>query len=981
MMPSILKAQLTTSSAAPYNTATHLVNNVLMGNGVQGYNISSYGAVFQRGFFDNGTTAIGMDSGIVMSSGSIANIPTSSGFGASTAIFPNTATQGGGDADLLAVAQSVPGLIGQSFSVNSTWDACIIEFDFVPLSDTVEFDYVFGSEEYLTWINSPFNDVFGFFLSGPGITGPYSSSAINVATVPNTTPPLPISISTIHPTLNGTYYNSGNVNIAYNGYTDVMTAVLEVQACDTFHMKLGIADGSDKILDTGVFLEGSSFEAVGIIVEPSPSYNPFGNDTALYEGCGDVTIYFTRNDSALLADSLSYEVWGDATMSQFNTTNGDYSHIVNTAGSPCVWNPTTQHWMCELYFAAGEETDSITFDVFYDNLTEGFESLIIAITDSVELGCTDGDTIELNIIDQPDLIINAFGDVTLDCADDSALIGVNVNSGLPPFTFTWDNGHDDSIQNVLPPFTTSYVVTVEDACGQQQETDFVNISIFNVPWSSVKIGDNQTISCISPPVDIGVGVVFNDGIWHGDISYEWSTGSTDSMISVFSTVDTTYSITITRNCTGEEVVHNFNLYTYNDPVITATKDVPESFFDCPEDTTTIKVSTSGGYPPYTFNWSTGSVDSTTLVGPELTSTFYVTVNDVCGLVDYVDSVVVEMPVADPLEILNIKNDTVPCENVYVTFGPAYPKGGFGWGYAFSWNNFETFDDTYKQILFETDTFTIWLTDGCRTDTISKDVYGVVSDKNMLDLFVSNDTLVCFGDEIILEAQAVEGVKEYFYEWEHGPRNPHVLVRPDEATTYTVRVTDQCDTTRTASVFVDVAKVEASFAWEYINDYEVALTNTSTSNKTMEGYVWESREAGLVSYETDPIIPMPDGNPYMVQLTAIDEYGCSDFDTVVVSPTHHLYIPTGFTPNNDGKNDTWSVSGLGIREIRVEIYNRWGETLYYTDDKNFEWDGTVNGKRLPMGAYSFRLVLITDTGEFVEKRGVVNLLNDFTERDE
>ena len=147
--------------------------------------------------------------------------------------------QGAGDTDLLSVAQSVPSLINQNFSVNSTWDACIITFDFVPLSDTVQFRYVFGSDEYTTWINTSYNDVFGFFLSGPGINGSYSNNAINVATVPNTNPALPISISTIHPGLNSQYYNSGGSLHAYNGYTDVMTAILYVQGLRYFQDEVG----------------------------------------------------------------------------------------------------------------------------------------------------------------------------------------------------------------------------------------------------------------------------------------------------------------------------------------------------------------------------------------------------------------------------------------------------------------------------------------------------------------------------------------------------------------------------------------------------------------------------------------------------------------------------------------------------------------------------------------------------------------------
>ena len=964
---------IVTTSLPPYDNDAYLVNSVLMGSGVSGYNITGYGQNIQKGYFSSGMAAIGLDSGLVMCSGNVTNIMTSTGPTASTNII-NAPNQGGGDADLLATAQSVPALIGAGFSVASVQDAALIEFDFVPTSDTVEFNYVFGSDEYLTWINTAYNDVFGFYLSGPGINGTYSNNAINVATVPNTTPALPITISTIHPGLNGQYYNTGGALLAYNGYTDVMTAVLLVQACDTFHMKLGVADGTDGILDTGVFLEGSSFESVGLIVSPEPSYNPYGADTALYEGCGDVTIYFTRNDSVLAADSLSYEVYGQAEMGV------DYTPIINSSGAPCIFNTITNHWECELYFGVGVQTDSITFDVLFDNLNEGIESLVIAITDSIQLSCYGGDTINLTIIDQPDLTINAFGDVTLDCNDGPALIGVQVSQGLPPFTFSWSNGVTDSTQNVLPTITSSYVVTVEDGCAQQTEVDFVNVGIFNVPWSSVKFGDNQTISCIDPPVTMGVSVLFNDAIWHGDISYQWSNGSTDSTITVFSTQNEVYTVTITRGCTQETVTHTFHLYTENDPVITDTKDIPASTFDCPGDTAFMKVSTSGGYEPYSFSWNTGATDSNAFANPIVTTTYYVTVNDACGLVDYVDSVTVYMPVAVSLQINGIVNDTVPCENVKVHFGPGVPSGGYGWGYAFSWDNFETQTDYIQDIIFEDTPYTLWLTDGCRVDTISKTVYGVIAEKNDLDLIVPNDTIICYGDEIMLTAQAIDGAGPYQYEWSNGASSASTRISPTEPTTYEMRMTDFCDTVIKKSVFVDVSQVVADFEWEYLNDYDVEFTNHSTGTTELIGFIWKSEKAGLESFEQSPILPYPDGEPYVTSLTTIDIIGCKDVDSVIVSPKFNLYIPSGFSPNNDGVNDVWSIESTGIRELRLEIYDRWGNTLYSTADKNFEWDAVYKGQRVPMGSYAYRLVLYTDQDEYQETRGVVNVLNDFSKRD-
>ena len=136
-----------------------------------------------------------------------------------------------GDADLLTIANSVPPLIGQNFAVSSVNDVCAIEFDFVATGDTVRFNYVFGSDEYLAWINSQYNDIFGFFLSGPGIAGPFAGGAINLAEVPDSDPQLAITISSVNNVTNAVYYidNPANEVLCQNGYTVKLTAESEVQ--------------------------------------------------------------------------------------------------------------------------------------------------------------------------------------------------------------------------------------------------------------------------------------------------------------------------------------------------------------------------------------------------------------------------------------------------------------------------------------------------------------------------------------------------------------------------------------------------------------------------------------------------------------------------------------------------------------------------------------------------------------------------------
>ena len=199
----ITYAQITIDKTAPYDSPTWLVDNILLGGGVVASNHSYQGDSMQIGFFNAINTNLGLDSGIVMATGDIDMLDPTLWIAATNP--PNTVT----DPDLLAVANSVPPLIGQTFVVSSINDVAILEFDFIPTSDTVKFRYVFGSQEYHTFENTQYNDVFGFFLSGPGITGPYSSppihpnGSINLAIVPNSNPPLPITISSVHNGQNG----------------------------------------------------------------------------------------------------------------------------------------------------------------------------------------------------------------------------------------------------------------------------------------------------------------------------------------------------------------------------------------------------------------------------------------------------------------------------------------------------------------------------------------------------------------------------------------------------------------------------------------------------------------------------------------------------------------------------------------------------------------------------------------------------------
>jgi len=148
-----------------------LVRNVFAGGVCDNItNIVGLGHPDGLGYFENGKASIGLDRGIILSSGPIVYAANSNTTGDKSGDFGDKTD----DLDLGALASA------------SIRDRVGLEFDFVPLDSFVTFRYVFASEEYCEFVGSKYNDVFGFFVSGAGIEGGFTGNAENVALIPGT---------------------------------------------------------------------------------------------------------------------------------------------------------------------------------------------------------------------------------------------------------------------------------------------------------------------------------------------------------------------------------------------------------------------------------------------------------------------------------------------------------------------------------------------------------------------------------------------------------------------------------------------------------------------------------------------------------------------------------------------------------------------------------------------------------------------------
>lgn len=220
-------------------------------------NVQYTGSLNAIGSFDGTNANVGISAGIVMTTGTI--LTNDGPKGPNNA--PNAALDNGqpGHSVLTAVAGG-----------NQSYNAAVLEFDFLAYSDTISLKYVFGSEEYPEYAppnNSNFNDVFVILISGPGISG-----AQNIARLSNGQN---VSINNVNPATNSLLYNSNGDGfqspynsdpyyIQYDGFTTVLAAKSNLQIGETYHLLIGIADVGDVIYDSGIFIsscETCSFNA------------------------------------------------------------------------------------------------------------------------------------------------------------------------------------------------------------------------------------------------------------------------------------------------------------------------------------------------------------------------------------------------------------------------------------------------------------------------------------------------------------------------------------------------------------------------------------------------------------------------------------------------------------------------------------------------------------------------------------------------
>ncbi len=615
-------------------TAQQLVENVLISSTcatVSNFAVSGgdFGTGQQSfGYFNAGSSGFPFADGIVLSTSKAVSTQ-----GPNNSLLSEDAGNWFGDADL-----------EQALSISNTSNATILEFDFIPLTGQISFDYIFASEEYHDAAPCHYSDGFAFLLKEVGSSSNYQ----NLALIPSTN--IPVKVTTVHPLItsgsgctaqNETYFGSYNSSVSpinFNGQTVIMTAKADVIPGTTYHIKLVIADETNPQYDSAIFLKGGSF-SIGKDLGPNrliATNNPicFGNTYDLdatesginsykwfkngIEITGEINPIYTVTSPGIYKveitiNSTTCVASGEATieyvgapttpvtLTQCDDNNdGITTFNLNNLNSIITQGNTQGNTISyyESLLNAQSQLNEITNTTAYQNTTTN--QLIARVSNS--FGCLSYVIVHLQITNNPLPIINPIPI----CDEDGTFDGlttIDLNQTVSPIILTglpsgllveyYSNNNDAILQtNALPNSFTNTIANAQSIFARIINGPdcyrIIPIPLQIIAFDPPNFEHENLYLCARETLFIGVP--------NGFSSYMWNTLETTSTILIVSIGD--YSVTVT-NAFGCEATKTFTISDSSSPTITS---IDINDFSGSNNTVQINVSGNGNYE-YSLNGS------------------------------------------------------------------------------------------------------------------------------------------------------------------------------------------------------------------------------------------------------------------------------------------------------------------------------------------------------------------------------------------
>lgn len=596
----------------------------------------------------------------------------------------------------------------------------------------------------------------------------------------------------------------------------------------------------------------------------------------------------------------------------------------------------------------------------------------VTVTDGI---CTDTDSIDVSVKDYFDISIEGQDTVCTDSVELTAVGGDLLDTVL---VYQWSD--NDLFSNILDEGRvvklklkakeTTFYLRVKEGTGCSN-----NIDSFTVYSNSVDLKyEKEVLYCTNNKQRIILTNLNPDT----DVTIHWEDnpiiveGQDSQILIIYTKTVGEYELIFhATNEFGCELTDTIHVIASEGPILEMTNDI-----ECGTYNMCFGVlPTSGLWTLGSYNWEFGDLNTTVDVSTEsnpcytypepgvYTVTVEVEIGE-CGGTAYIQK---EVIVPEILEITLPSDKIVYCQGDEITLIVSKNT---------ETKKIEWFDT--DGLLGIGDTLKFYPVDDTEVYVIGTDAYECTDtawislEEYKYDISYIDPGVRCKGDTLDLEIR-INNSANLKFDWigdniiSGGNTNtPKVVVYEDSD--FEVLITDLdygCD-----SIFV--VSVEVSKIDIFIESDTTELVITNPTNITVYNVPdkstieWSTGESNVKVITITPTAEQTGTVTYCVTVT--DEYGCTDVDCIditVIDPAcdeSDIYVPNAFSPNNDGNNDVFRARGKYIREVDLEIYDRWGELLFKeSGDENISWDGLYKGKELPPDSYTYRIhVLCEDT---------------------
>ncbi len=580
----------------------------------------------------------------------------------------------------------------------------------------------------------------------------------------------------------------------------------------------------------------------------------------------------------------------------------------------------------------------------------------LTVTDN--LGCISDTTINITSTSIPALTIAGNDSI---CNGNSVTLTANVNNGTSPFNYNWNPiSANASTATFNPTQSQNFEVVVIDANGCADTADF-DVEVVALPIINGAVTDEKCFGGSDGSVVLSIV----GGI--APFSYLWSPNISSSA-SALNILQGNYQVTVTDylGCTA------VNSFVVNQPDSLQLNLIVQGS-TCNLSNGSAQAIVGGGVQSYSYLWSTSSTSDT--ISNLIPGSYSLTVTDANGCVKN-SSFTIN---ADPVPVVTISGRDSICigdnTNLNATvLNQVLPI-------SYQWSNGLPSLQSVNVSPVATQNYNLVVVDG---NGCSDTTYYTVNVQNLpIISFNQTDTKVCGELDYTFNALVVPSNVAYL--WNFGDGNSSTNISPTHnysvagiyTPSLTVTSTLGCESSILMPDLITVypmPQIDFNVTPTILFDdfSEAQFTNLSVG---AINYIWNFGDGSDTSHAENPIHFYPDSGRYIITLIGESDEGCIDSASNVLLHliNTYAYVPSCFTPNNDGKNDVLKLFTVNVSDFYFQLLDRWGSVLFETNNPEAEWDGTYQGNYVQEGVFVYKMEYKSLQRKRIETFGRVTLL--------